>query len=386
MSERSVKSFLISKYFKSSKHVCNHINYLDKQSPVFNLQGEVTADAAIAEYRQHSQSQVWRHFYSMTSQDVERLGVDRDYMKSFLVAHRDEIAKAYNISPDNLRAVASFHNLNHHPHLHIVMYSTDKREGYLRCHNEADNKEVMNRASEKLKSVFHNEIFKNDTEDIKLYKYSEREELNNRMRDFIDQVATRGYVVDPVATEKLKELNAALHIVQGRAVYGYLPPPLKRQVDDLLEYIVKTDKVAAQVFENYSQAQFALVRGYVKDADTIGEKMQEWQQSFFHPRKGDDTTRHNMIIRAAQRFDDVGGRRTPSSANSKEIKEAPKDVYREKIPANVTKALLRNLCHSIDRAQRDTSARQQASNPKSKNRRLRKITHRQNRDTNVYEP
>lgn len=64
-------------------------------------------------------STVWRHVYSLNASDCERLGVDRNYMKNLIALKADELAKAYNISPNHLRMVCSWHNKDFHPHLHF---------------------------------------------------------------------------------------------------------------------------------------------------------------------------------------------------------------------------------------------------------------------------
>ncbi len=42
-----------------------------------------------------------------------------------------ELSKALKIPMEHLRWYGAFHNEGHHPHIHLIAYSTDPREGHL---------------------------------------------------------------------------------------------------------------------------------------------------------------------------------------------------------------------------------------------------------------
>ena len=47
------------------------------------------------------------------------------------VRSASEIAEQFHIPQGNLRWYAAFHNEKHHPHVHLMIWSEDEKEGYL---------------------------------------------------------------------------------------------------------------------------------------------------------------------------------------------------------------------------------------------------------------
>ena len=75
---------------------------------------------------------VWTHIISIKREDATRLGFDsvQSWM-SLCQEKRNDLAKAMKIDPNNLKWFAAFHNEGHHPHIHMVAYSKNPKEGYL---------------------------------------------------------------------------------------------------------------------------------------------------------------------------------------------------------------------------------------------------------------
>ena len=127
-----VKAILNSGYFANARHASNYIAYIDRQSPIFDQNGtEKKVLSAQADVEAPGNSTIWYHVYSLNASDCERLEVNRNYMKNLIALKADEMAKAYNISPSNLRMVCSWHNKDFHPHLHFLVWSTDSREAFI---------------------------------------------------------------------------------------------------------------------------------------------------------------------------------------------------------------------------------------------------------------
>ena len=303
-----VKAILNSGYFANARHATNYIAYIDRQSPIFDQNGtEKNVLSAQVEVEAPSNSTVWRHVYSLNASDCERLGVDRNYMKNLIALKADELAKAYNISPSNLRMVCSWHNKDFHPHLHFLVWSTDSREAFIpHREKETDKSAALNAATRKVKSSFTNEIFRGDLAYLKEEKSKRRDKLNEQLRKLVSSE----YLVDRELTDALKDLGKDLRETPGKHTYKFLPPQLKAEVDSVLEKIMQRDPILRSMYEEYLDSQKELALTYASYEETLDKKFAEIENSFFHPycdfeerRAGRaEVTRHNIIIHAAERY------------------------------------------------------------------------------------
>ncbi len=70
--------------------------------------------------------------YFSKTRDAARLGFDNaESWHNLLSYYAINIAESLKIKPENFKWYAAFHNEGHHPHVHMICYSTDPREGYL---------------------------------------------------------------------------------------------------------------------------------------------------------------------------------------------------------------------------------------------------------------
>ena len=259
-------AFLKSRFIKSPEHIGNYIEYLEKQNPLFSQFGELELAEALEDALYPSNSIAWDQIFSITAEDATRLNIDREYMKNLLNTQKHRIAAAYNISPSNLRIIASFHDVDHHPHIHMLIYSTDRREGYVKVHKNASKEEILNRASEKLKSILTNAIFHDERISIKKEKSSKRDALRQSLEKAIN--------VKSEIQNQLATLAKDLAAFSGRkTAYGYLPPQLKQSVDKLLENIVTHDATCIMAYESYAASHRALLQHYAKRPEVLEEKM-----------------------------------------------------------------------------------------------------------------
>ena len=75
---------------------------------------------------------VWTVILSLRREDAERLGFDQgERWRDLLRAHAQELSDQFHIPMENLRWYAAFHNESHHPHCHLMVFSSDPKEGYL---------------------------------------------------------------------------------------------------------------------------------------------------------------------------------------------------------------------------------------------------------------
>ena len=73
----------------------------------------------------HYTGNVWTHIISLHREDAERLGYDyADAWRTLLRTHRNDIAAAMKIPPEDFRWYAAFHNEGNHPHVHMMAWQS----------------------------------------------------------------------------------------------------------------------------------------------------------------------------------------------------------------------------------------------------------------------
>ena len=74
----------------------------------------------------------WTHTISLHREDAERLGYDNARAwRNLLRAHRNDIAAAMSIPPQDFRWYAAFHDEGNHPHVHMMAWSAKPGQAYL---------------------------------------------------------------------------------------------------------------------------------------------------------------------------------------------------------------------------------------------------------------
>ncbi|MCM1167495.1 MAG: relaxase MobL, partial [Ruminococcus sp.] len=197
------------------------------------------AQKSIAEH----QGNVWSHVISLTREDAERFGYTTSEMwRNLIMRHTDEIAKAQNIRLENLRWYAAFHNTAHHPHIHLLLYSTDIKEGFL-----------TENGIEQIKSAFANDIFQNELYQV----YEKQTEVRDKLRSEADSVMKNllselqnGSFDDPQLEQLILKLQSQLRNSKGKKVYGYLQPNVKKTVDQIVTLLAQ-NPVLKKMYEEW---------------------------------------------------------------------------------------------------------------------------------------
>lgn len=133
---------------------------------------KIDLDSVAEEVGQH-QGVVWTHVVSLHREDAERLGYNKaEVWKDLVRRNMTELAKAHQIDLDQLQWYAAFHNTTHHPHIHLLVYSRDPRQGWL-----------SKKGIDELRSVFGNDIFR--FEQQKLFRMET--ELRDKLKDEVEE-------------------------------------------------------------------------------------------------------------------------------------------------------------------------------------------------------
>ena len=202
---------------------------------LFGDKDGVELDRAMAELENYT-GNVWTHIISLKREDAERLGYDNaGAWRTLLRAHRNDIAAAMNIKPEDFRWYAAFHDEGNHPHVHMMAWSAKPRQAYL-------NKDGIRQ----IKSTLTNQIFQQELLHLYEEKSASRDELVRQTRQAMLELAQRmrdGLCICPTAEKKLWELSQKLNDVQGKKVYSYLPKPLKQLADEVVDAMEKLPTV-----------------------------------------------------------------------------------------------------------------------------------------------
>jgi TPR repeat protein len=180
---------------------------------------------------------VWTPIISLRREDATRLGYDNARAwKALLSSKAMELAENLKIHPDHLKWYAAFHNESHHPHVHMVCYSTDPREGYL-----------TKQGIRKMKSSLANEIFRQEL--IPLYgeKTQRRDELKERAAEAMGELIRQmkgSVLVSERMEQLLAHLAERLQTVSGKKQYGYLKADLKNVADEIVDELGKDSRIA----------------------------------------------------------------------------------------------------------------------------------------------
>lgn len=250
---------------------------------LFSADGPADLEKTMEEINGHT-GPVWTFIWSLRREDAARLGYeDGESWRKLLLAHQTELAQAMKISPGNFRWRAAFHDEKHHPHVHVMVWSADPKQGFL-----------TEQGIEKMRSRLSNEIFRDDL--LSLYQqkdlsYSQvRDAATEAMGRLIREMET-GLCHSPVIAEQMETLAGMLEDHKGKKVYGYLKQPVKAQVDAIVDELAEVPEVA-QYYKQWNQLRDELER-YYKDAPR--EHLPLSQQKEFKAIK-------NMVIREAERL------------------------------------------------------------------------------------
>ena len=189
------------------------------------------------------QGNVWSHIISLTREDAERLGYTTPEMwRSLIMRHADDIAKAQNIRLENLRWYAAFHNTAHHPHIHLLVYSTNIKEGFL-----------TENGIKQIKSAFANDIFHNELYHVYEKQTQTRDKLRSQaefeMRKLLSELKNTDNF-NPILEPLILKLQTQLKNFKGKKVYGYLQPNVKKTVDQIVAELAK-NPVLKKMYEEW---------------------------------------------------------------------------------------------------------------------------------------
>ena len=169
--------------------------------------------------------------------------------------HISDIAKNQKISLCNLKWYAAFHDTTHHPHIHLLVYSENTKEGFL------TNEEIN-----KIRSAFANDIFHDDLQSIYQEQTLSRDELKAVSKTEFESVVRKIQQSDfenPQLENLIRKLYSQLQNVKGKKVYGYLPPDVKETVNSIFSELAKDNNIR-QLYEKWCSLESLKYKTYTQ--------------------------------------------------------------------------------------------------------------------------
>lgn len=195
---------------------------------------------------------VWTLIVSLRREDAERLGFNTGIRwRDMLRTQTQALADSLKIPMDHLKWYAAFHNESHHPHIHLLAYSTVEKEGFLTKQGVA-----------KMRSSLAKDIFEQDLLCIYEKQTIHRDALRLHSKELIAEIVSRinsGICDNANLEELLLRLADRLSKTKGKKVYGYLKADVKALVNCIVDELGADEKINALYKLWYEQKEEALM-------------------------------------------------------------------------------------------------------------------------------
>ena len=240
---------------------------------------------------------VYTAILSLKREDATRLGFDNgSRWRDFLRGQTQTLSENLKIPMDHLRWYAAFHNEGHHPHVHLIAYSTVPGEGHL-------SKQGM----ENMRSAFAREIFSQEL----LFTYQQQTEYRDRLREqgreSISEIVAQidaGTYQNPRIEELLIRLADRLSRTTGKKVYGYLKPDVKAIVDQIVAELAGDENIQ-KLYDLWYEQREDVLRTYT---DTFPDRVPLEQNKEFKSIRNAVIQEALKIIPHLQQWADAGQR------------------------------------------------------------------------------
>ncbi len=311
---------------------------------LWNADGQVPVMQAAMDEVSHHEGNVWRPIISLPREDAERLGYDHvETWQNLIKLSIIDIAEGYKIKPDHLRWYAAMHMKEKHIHVHMVIFSTDPKEGYL-----------TKQGIKQIKSALVRQVYKDDLLNVYQKQSAHRDQLQENALEVMESLIQKmrdGDLKNPKIELLIAELAERLQNYSGKKVYGYLPSATKRIVDAIVDELACDERVA----ETYSLWQDMRDEVFSFYSKVKPERVPLSRQKEFKPVR-------NMVIReVAQMMEQLQSEsveydvpqyaapelKAPAEnvSSDAEHNTPPRQEHRDPPPESVSACMIRMLHH-----------------------------------------
>ncbi len=214
---------------------------------------EVNLQEVIENVKNHK-GNVWLPIVSLTREDAVNTGFDcAESWQNLLGSMKGELAECFKIRNENFRCYGAFHDEGHHPHVHLVCYSTDPKEGYL-----------TQQKMEKVKSMLTKNIFAHELEFLYAEQTKRRDYVRKHGKDVLKKLIgeMQAKSVESQTFDALfQKLAEELKSVEGKKTYAFLKPELKNIVDEIVNQLEK-EKSVGEAYALWHEMRNEVVKNY----------------------------------------------------------------------------------------------------------------------------
>ena len=200
---------------------------------------------------------VWTIIISLRREDAERLSFNTgERWSNMLRSQTSLISENFHIPMQNLKWYAAFHNESHHPHVHLMVYSTEEKQAYL------SKEGVM-----KLRSSFAKDIFAQDLLCVYEKQNEYRDELKVNSREVIAEIISSvnsGVYDNPKLEEMLLTLADRLSKTSGKKVYGYLKADVKAIIDSIVDELASDERIST-LYDLWHEQRESVIKTYTDE-------------------------------------------------------------------------------------------------------------------------
>ncbi len=179
---------------------------------------------------------VWTHVVSLRRDDAQKMGYDNlNAWRELIKRQIPNIAKQSKIDMANLKWYAAFHDKETNPHVHIVVYSTNEREGFL-----------TKQGCDKIRSGFMNDIYADELKHLYQQQTETRDLLKAESAKLMKQLSSDiadNNCIDMEIVDLMQKLYGQLQNTKGKKVYGYLQKDTKRTVDEIFLRLSQNESI-----------------------------------------------------------------------------------------------------------------------------------------------
>ncbi len=267
----------------------------------------------VKEVAEH-EGNVWTPIISLRREDAARLGYDSAASwQKLLTRLAPELAEQMKIPLEHFKWYAAFHDEGYHPHIHMICYSSDPKEGYL------SKKGIENIKSVLAREVFHNElleIYEKQTQ----YRNQLGEAAKERMEQLIHEMKS-GSIPNERIEELMLSISHRLKNISGKKQYGYLKAPLKDIVDEIVSELEKDPRVK-EAYDLWYRMREEVLHTY---RDDVPQRVPLSQQKEFKRIK-------NIVIEEAVKLGETGSTPIQVAQSVTRLLKQLSNIFQDKTP------------------------------------------------------